>query len=92
MDLKTEFQALLLVDEAHATGIIGPGGAGWVAALGLAGKCRYSDGDTQQGVRRERRIHLRFKDPDPTAGQPGTQLYLFDRPAALFCCSRIRRP
>ena len=33
--LKTEFEALLLVDEAHATGVIGPRGAGWVAALGL---------------------------------------------------------
>jgi 8-amino-7-oxononanoate synthase len=38
VDLKTEFQALLLVDEAHATGIIGPRGAGWIAALGLAGQ------------------------------------------------------
>jgi 8-amino-7-oxononanoate synthase len=35
VDLKTEFQALLLVDEAHATGVIGPHGAGRVAALGL---------------------------------------------------------
>src|SRR3984893_17183014 len=35
VDLKTEFQALLLVDEAHATGVIGPQGAGWIAALGL---------------------------------------------------------
>lgn len=34
-DLRTEFQSLLLVDEAHATGVIGPHGAGWVAALGL---------------------------------------------------------
>src|SRR5580704_855511 len=33
--LKAEFEALLLVDEAHATGVIGPHGAGWVAALGL---------------------------------------------------------
>jgi 8-amino-7-oxononanoate synthase len=33
--LKAEFQALLLVDEAHATGVIGPQGAGWVAALSL---------------------------------------------------------
>ena len=38
VDLKTEFQALLLVDEAHATGVIGPRGAGWIAALGLAGQ------------------------------------------------------
>jgi 8-amino-7-oxononanoate synthase len=35
VDLKTEFQALLLVDEAHATGVIGARGAGCVAALGL---------------------------------------------------------
>ena len=33
--LKAEFEALLLVDEAHATGVIGPHGAGLVAALGL---------------------------------------------------------
>jgi 8-amino-7-oxononanoate synthase len=38
VDLKKEYQALLLVDEAHATGVIGPRGAGWVAALGLAGQ------------------------------------------------------
>lgn len=30
--------ALLLVDEAHALGVIGPGGAGAVAAAGLAGE------------------------------------------------------
>ncbi len=35
VDLKREFQALLLVDEAHATGVIGPHGAGWASALGL---------------------------------------------------------
>jgi 8-amino-7-oxononanoate synthase len=35
-DLKMEFEALLLVDEAHATGVIGPRGAGSIAARGLA--------------------------------------------------------
>lgn len=34
--LKAEFRALLLVDEAHATGVIGPQGAGLIAELGLA--------------------------------------------------------
>jgi len=34
-DLKNEFGALLFVDEAHATGVIGPKGAGLVTALGL---------------------------------------------------------
>ncbi|MGW0433061.1 8-amino-7-oxononanoate synthase [Micromonospora sp. NPDC003197] len=33
-----EYGALLLVDEAHALGVTGPGGAGSVAAAGLAGE------------------------------------------------------
>jgi glycine C-acetyltransferase/8-amino-7-oxononanoate synthase len=35
VDLKRKFAALLMVDEAHATGVIGPKGSGWIAALGL---------------------------------------------------------
>ena len=35
VDLKDEFGALLFVDEAHATGVIGSKGAGLVSALGL---------------------------------------------------------
>jgi 8-amino-7-oxononanoate synthase len=35
VNLKNEFRALLLVDEAHATGVIGPWGSGLVKALGL---------------------------------------------------------
>ena len=34
-DLCRRYQAMLLVDEAHATGCIGPGGRGLVAQLGL---------------------------------------------------------
>src|SRR5207344_1781076 len=35
VELKNEFRALLLVDEAHATGVLGPQGSGLVNALGL---------------------------------------------------------
>ena len=45
VDLKNEFGALLFVDEAHATGVIGPKGAGLVAALGLT-----RDVDVQMGT------------------------------------------
>ena len=45
VDLKNEFGALLFVDEAHATGVIGPKGAGLVTALGLT-----RDVDVQMGT------------------------------------------
>jgi 8-amino-7-oxononanoate synthase len=35
VELKDQFRALLFVDEAHATGVIGPQGSGLVNALGL---------------------------------------------------------
>ena len=50
VDLKTEFEALLLVDEAHATGVIGPhGGVGLGSRSRVNSAGRYSDGHTQQG-------------------------------------------
>ncbi len=35
VELKNEFEVSLMVDEAHATGIVGSNGAGLIAALGL---------------------------------------------------------
>jgi len=38
VELADRYGALLMVDEAHATGIFGPNGAGIVAKLGLSGR------------------------------------------------------
>jgi 8-amino-7-oxononanoate synthase len=38
LDLSIEYHAMLLVDEAHATGIFGANGAGVVEAMNLSGK------------------------------------------------------
>lgn len=35
--LATRYEAWLIIDEAHATGVIGPGGAGATAAAGVSG-------------------------------------------------------
>jgi len=36
-EIAQRYQAILVVDEAHALGVVGPGGVGAVAAAGLAG-------------------------------------------------------
>src|SRR5260370_3281591 len=51
VDLKNEFRALLLVDEAHATGVIGPQGSGLVNALGLTQQVDVQMGTLLKAVR-----------------------------------------
>lgn len=45
VDLKNRFRAWLLLDEAHANGVVGPAGAGWAAEQDLA-----SEIDVQMGT------------------------------------------
>jgi 7-keto-8-aminopelargonate synthetase-like enzyme len=50
VELKERFGAWLLVDEAHAFGVVGPGGRGLVAELGLEGRVELQMGTLSKAV------------------------------------------
>lgn len=50
LELAIEYQAMLLVDEAHATGVFGANGAGVVAACGLTGQPLIAMGTLSKAI------------------------------------------
>jgi 8-amino-7-oxononanoate synthase len=50
VELKEKYGATLLLDEAHAIGVLGPGGAGLAEALGLANRVEIQLGTLSKAV------------------------------------------
>ena len=82
----------LMVDEAHATGCLGPGGRGSVGGGGPDRRGRPDRRDARQGARRLRRLRLRLARADGLPGQHGTAVHLLDRPASARGRGGLRRP
>jgi 8-amino-7-oxononanoate synthase len=50
IDLKNRFGAMLVLDEAHAVGVLGPNGRGLAAELGLAGEIEVQMGTLSKSL------------------------------------------
>ena len=79
--LAREHDCRLMVDEAHATGALGPGGRGSVAAAGLSGEVDVVDRHPGQGARLLRRLRMRQRRDRRLPGQLRPALHLLHRPA-----------
>ena len=88
---RQEHGARMIVDEAHATGALGPGGRGAVAQAGLEGEVDVRRRHARQGARLLRRLRVRERGDGAIPGQHRARADLLDRAPAPRDRGRARR-
>ncbi len=91
VELKKRFDALLMLDEAHAVGVIGPNGRGLAAAENVSEEVDIQMGTLSKALGDQRRLHLRFALTYRMADQSRPFLHLFHCAATGNRGSRPRR-
>ena len=63
-DLAEKYNCIMMVDDAHSSGVLGSRGRGTIDHLELPRPRGYSGGHAQQSDRLDRRLRVRFARPD----------------------------
>ena len=85
-DLAEERGLIMMVDDAHASGVFGRNGRGTIDHFGLARPRRHSGRHVVQGDRRSWRICRREQEPDRVSPAPRPALSVFDVASAVGDC------
>ena len=80
--LARDHDARVMVDEAHGTGAIGPGGRGAVAAAGRRGRGGRAGGHPRQGARVLRGLRLLLQADGEVPREHRAHVHLLDRAGA----------
>ena len=90
VELARRHGCRVMVDEAHATGALGPGGRGAVAEAGLEGEVDVIVGTLGKALGSYGAYVCASAELDRPAGQLGTAVHLLHRPAAALGRRRDR--
>ena len=61
VEVAEQHGAIMMIDDAHASGVLGEGGAGTVDHFGLHGRVDIQVGHAVEGDRRAGRLHRRAR-------------------------------
>ena len=90
--LAEEYGAIMMVDDAHASGVFGKNGSGTVDHFGCHGRVDIQVGTLVEGDRRARRLRRRLEEPDRVPVSPRAPVPVLDLASARGHRGVPRRP
>ena len=82
-ELAEETGCIMMVDDAHASGVFGKNGRGTIDHFGMHGRVDVQVGHAVEGDRRPRRLRRRQRQPDRLPLSPRAAVPVLDLPSAV---------